>query len=218
MKDQPYSILKQNARSYQIMLLRDQEGRAFPWLAREFGISYIRVRQIYYQTKLKQIHLYLDHIAASLNHENARQIYKVFNAAYDSYQSWECVCAYLEKEHPDLLSAYRDGEPGMPLQFLQALPPLKPKLGKKTVARLIELRETEKMSYRDIAKRLRITPEKAKYAYGNFYHKQAQALLDDLIEKAGKQNEKSAIWEYYYQKYKNPKKRYDAIAQKQSFF
>lgn len=216
MKDYPYSILTQERRSYQIMLLRDQEGKPFSWIARNFGISSPRARQIYYRIKIKQIRLYLNHLAIALGHENTRKIREVIDKAYDSYQSWEYACAYLEKEYPEILNAYRDGEPGTPLEIIQSIPPLKPKLGKKTVSRLIELREVEKLPYPEIAKRLRITPEKAKFTYDWFYHKQAQALLDDLGKKAESQKEKSAILEYYYKKYRTPKKRYDALTKKGS--
>ena len=214
MKDYPYSILKQEDRSYQIMLLRDQEGKPFPGIAKRFGLSPSRARKLYYRIKIKQIRLYLNHIAAALGQENASQVYKIFDSAYESYQSWEFACAYLEKEYPEILREYRDGEPGAPLQFIQSLPPLKPKLDKKTVLRLVELRETEKLPYREIAERLKITPGKAKYTYDWYYHEQELALLDGLAEQAGSQKEKSAILEYYYQTYRTPKKRYEALAKK----
>lgn len=63
MKDIPYSILKQDERAYEIMLLRDQYGNTFTDIARECEISVARVVQIYNKIKIKQIRLYINHIA-----------------------------------------------------------------------------------------------------------------------------------------------------------
>ncbi len=78
--------------------------------------------------------------------------------------------AYLEKKYKDILTEYRDGEPGMPTQFVKSMPPFKPNLSKKTVARVVEIREVEKASFLAIAKELRMTQAKAKHTYEMFYH------------------------------------------------
>ena len=120
------------------------------------------------------------HIASVLGYESASQVENVFRNAYECYRDWTYACAYLEKKYKDILIEYRDGEPGMPIQFIRNMPPFKPKLSKKTVARVIELREVEKASFVTIAKELRMTQAKARHTYEMFYHKQVIALIHVL--------------------------------------
>ena len=211
MKDIPYSVLNQDERAYEIMLLRDQRGNTFADIAKEFEISAERVIQIYNKLKLKQIRLYINHIAVVLGYESTSQVKNVFDNAYECYQDWTYACAYLEKKYKDILIEYRDGEPGMPTQFIRNMPPFKPKLSKKTVARVIELRDVEKASFVTIAKELRMTQAKAKRTYEMFYHKQVLVLIKALQEKAESKEEKETIWNYYFRRYHSSKKRYDML-------
>lgn len=211
MKDIPYSELNQDKRAYKIMLLRDQHGNTFADIAKEFEISAGRAIQIYKKLKLKQIRLYINHIAAVLGYESTLQVKNVFDNAYECYQDRTYACAYLEKKYKDILIEYRDGEPGMPTQFIRNMPPFKPKMSQKTVARVIELRDVEKASFVTIAKELRITQAKAKHTYEMFYHKQVLALIKALQEKAESKEEKENIWNYYFRRYHSSKKRYDML-------
>lgn len=200
MKDMPYSELNQDKRAYEIMLLRDQHGNTFTDIAKEFEISPERAIQIYNKLKIKQIRLYINHIAAVLGYESTLQVKNVFDNAYECYQDRTYACAYLEKKYEDILIEYRDGEPGMPTQFIRNMPPFKPKLSKKTVARVIELRDVEKASFVTIAKELRITQAKAKHTYELFYHKQVLALIKGITGKGGKQRRKREHMELLFQK------------------
>ena len=83
MKDMPYSELNQDKRAYEIMLLRDQHGNTFTDIAKEFEISPERAIQIYNKLKIKQIRLYINHIAAVLGYESTLQVKNVFDNAYD---------------------------------------------------------------------------------------------------------------------------------------
>ena len=196
----PYSELNQDKRAYEIMLLRDQHGNTFTDIAKEFEISPQRAIQIYNKLKIKQIRLYINHIAAVLGYESTLQVKNVFDNAYECYQDRTYACAYLEKKYEDILIEYRDGEPGMPTQFIRNMPPFKPKLSKKTVARVIELRDVEKASFVTIAKELRITQAKAKHTYELFYHKQVLALIKGITGKGGKQRRKREHMELLFQK------------------
>lgn len=211
LKDIPYSVLKQKERGYEIMLLRDQHGNTFTDIAKEFEISVTRVKQLYDNLKRKQIRLYINHIAAALGYESCSQIQKVYDNAYECYQDWTYACAYLEKKYKDILMEYRHGEPGMPAQFIRNMPPFKPKLSKKTVARVIELRDIEKASFAAIAKEFRMTQAKARHTYEWFYHKKVLALIEALQEKAESREEKAAIWDYYFRRCHSSKKRYDML-------
>lgn len=211
MKNIPYSILKQDERAYEVMLLRDQHGNTFADIAKECEISVARVAQTYNKLKVKQIRLYINHIAVVLGYEGSSQIRKVYDNAYECYQGWSYACAYLEKKYKSILDEYRGGEPGMPIQFVRSMPPFKPKLSKETIARVIEMREVEKASYIAIAKELRMTPAKAKHTYEWFYHKQVLAFIEVLQKEANSYDEKMAIWEHYFKEYKTSKKRYDAL-------
>ena len=211
LKDIPYSELNQDKRAYEMMLLRDQHGNTFTDIAKEFGLSAARVIQIYNQLKLRQIRLYINHIAVALGYESVSQVDNVFWDAYECYLDKAYVCAYFEKRYKDILIEYREGEPGMPAQFIKNMPPFKPKLSEKTIARVIEMRDVEKASFVTIARELRITQAKAKHTYEMFYHKQVLALIEALQEKAESQEEKAAIWNYYFRRYHSSKKRFDML-------
>lgn len=211
LKDIPYGVLKQDERAYEIMLLRDQHDNTFIDIAKEYEISVAWSTQIYYRQKVKQIHLYINHIAVVLGCESISKIRKVFDDAKECYQDWTYACAYLEKKYKDILTGYRDGEPGMPTLFIRSMPPFKPKLSEKTIARVIEMREVEKMSFVKIAKELCITQAKAKRTYEMFYHKQVLEFISALQEKVESREEKMAISHYYFRGYKSSKKRYDML-------
>ena len=168
MKDIPYSVLTQDKRAYEVMLLRDQFDNTFADIAKEFEMSVSWAVQLYRRQKFRQKSLYVNHISIELGHGSTAQIRKVFDEAYEWYWDIACACAYLEKTYQDILTAYRDGEPGMPTQFLANMPPFKPRLSKKDAARVIEMRDIEKASFVTIAKELRITREKAKRTYDVF--------------------------------------------------
>ena len=157
MNDYPYSVLMKDERAYEIMQLRDQYDNTFTDLAKEYGLSAARVVQLYNRIKLKQVRLYIHHIAVVSGCENTLQMRDVYNAAFECYRDMAYVCAYLEKEYAGILTPYRAGEPGMPKRFLDTIPPFRKTLSKKAIDRVIEMREAEKASYRRIAEELHIT-------------------------------------------------------------
>ncbi|RGX54681.1 hypothetical protein DWV16_12900 [Anaerotruncus sp. AF02-27] len=211
LRDIPYSVLKQDARAYDIMLLRDQYGNTFSAIARDYEISAARVTQIYNHLKVKQIRLYINHIAIVSGHSGTSQIRKVFNAAYECYQDLPYACAYLEKKYRDILIEYRGREPGMPQEFIKGMPPFKPRLREEVVARVIEMREVEKASFVAIARELRMTQAKARHTYDMFYHRQVLELIKALQDQAKSKEEKDAIWEQYFRGNRTPKMRYDML-------
>ena len=75
--DYPYSLLKENTRSYAVMLLRDQEGCTFQSLAQDLHISPVRARELYCRIKLKQCRLYMQHISVVLGREDTSQMQQV---------------------------------------------------------------------------------------------------------------------------------------------
>lgn len=207
----PYSDLKQEERAYEIMLLRDQHNNTFADIAEEYTISVARAKQVYDRIKLKQIHLYINHIAFTLGHENDLLVSEAFYSAFECYWEMPYVCAYFEKKYKTILTEYRAGEPGLPSQFIKNMPPFKSKPSKKTVARVIEMREVEKASYIEIGKELKMTQAKAKHTYEWFYHQQAMVIIKSLQEKVESFEEKKAIWDSHFREYRTSKKRYDAL-------
>lgn len=73
------------------------------------------------------------------------------------------------------------------------------------------LRDQHESTFTSIAKKLHITPAKARHTYENFYHKQTVALIRDLKEKSKFNERELDIFEYYFTNYKSSKKRYDAL-------
>lgn len=211
LKDISYSELKQDGHAYEIMLLRDQYGNTFTAIAKEYERSIARITQLYNKIKCKQARLYINHISVVLGHSNTAQIGKIYADAYMWYQDRSYACAYLEKEYTDILKEYRNGEPGMPAQFIKDMPPFKPKLSKKTIARVIEMREVEKASFVAIAKDLRMTQAKARHIYEMFYHQKVLKFIMDLQEDAKNESDKYAVWRYYFRTNITSKKRFDML-------
>lgn len=166
-------------RSYEIMLLRDQ-GFSFTDIAKQYDIKYGRVAYYYQRLKVKQIILYINHIAFTLGHATKKEILSVFNAAIDFYCSFTYACAYLEMKYKDILDEYRQGEPGMPEEFIKALPPFKKKVSGKVVLRIVEMRDVEKATFTKIAEELHITGEKAKQEYDGYYRSKINEYINGL--------------------------------------
>lgn len=216
MKDIPYSVLKEDKRGYEILMLRDQYDNTFAAIARECGASTQWVRQIYSRMKMKQIRLYIRHISITLGHETTQQVNKIFTAARECYQDMPYACAYLEKKYKDILDKYRAGEPGMPEQFVKNLPPFRRTLRPQAVSRIVELREKEGAAFLAIAKELRLTPEKAKHTYDWFYNRQVLAYVDALQRGAKSFEEKWAIWCRYFGGRQSAKKHYERMLEEKS--
>ena len=97
MKDIPYSLLKKDGRAYEVMLLRDQYGHTFTDIAKKFNRTATWVSQIYYQQKIKQIRLYINHISVALGYDGVSPIRKVYEEASDWYQDYSYACAYFQQ-------------------------------------------------------------------------------------------------------------------------
>lgn len=211
LEDTPYNVLKQKEHAYEIMLLHDLQSIPFADIAKKFKISAAAAKDTYNRLKVKQIYLYINHIALVLGHKNILKIQKIYDNAYDYYQDRKYACAYLEKKYKDILTKYRNGEPGMPEKFIRNMPPFKPNLSKETIAKVIKLRETKKASFSAIANELNITTAKANRIYESFYHEQLLEIVNLLQENAKTKEEKEAIWNYCFDKYYSSKKRYDML-------
>ena len=214
LKDVPYSVLKDDKRAYEIMLLRDRSDSSFTDIAKAFSLSPPRIRQLYNRLKIKQTRLYINRISLALGHDDISQVTKVYEQAYECYQNRSCACAYLEKKYKSILTPYRDGEPGMPAKFLKALPPLKTEFTEQEMKRIIEMREAENAPFTEIAKEFHITREKAKHIYDWHYHKQAVALVNALTAQVESPQERMDIWDHYFRNNFTPKRRYEILIKK----
>ena len=161
-KDIPYSELKRDQKAYEIMILRDQYENTFSDIANEYEISIERVKQLYSRIKLKQINLYIKHIAAVTENKSESEVRKDYYNAADFYKNRTCACAYLEKKYKDILNKYRCGEPGMPEKFLEALPPYQENLSPEITDIIIKMKEKERKTFIEIGKELQLTREKTR--------------------------------------------------------
>ena len=216
LKDVPYHTLKRDERAYEILMLRDRYNNTFAAIAREYGISPMRARQIYVRMKREQSRLYIRHISIVLGHETTKDVTADFRAAYLRYQSLPYACAYLEKKYGDILKDYRAGEPGTPEQVIKRLPLSKREPSRAMIARMVEMRDIEKATFPAIAREMRITPEKAKYLYDSFYHRKVLAHIEALQKTAKTPAEKQAIWDRYFRGTRSPKKRYEMILEEKA--
>ena len=212
LKDIPYSTLSQDEPAYKIMMLRDQSNTRVTDIAKMYKISISRVRQIYHRLKTKQIRMYINHISIMLGHKNTSQIKEIYSNAYECYQDQAYACAYLEVMYKSILTKYRNGEAGMPAQFVKNMPLYKPLFGEAMTIRVLQLRDIKKASFIAIAEELYITQAKARDLYEKFYHKQVLELIEDLQAKAESKEEEKAIWNHCFEgKYKTAKSRYDEL-------
>lgn len=216
MKDIPYSTLKKDRRGFEILTLRDSDEHTFKEIADKYGISTVRARQIYNRVKGKQARLYIGHISIALGYENTEKIGALFKTAYQCYQDTSYACAYLEQKFKAILDEYRAGEPGMSEQFAKRLPPLKRTLSQKTISRIVEMREKEGATFLEIAKEMRITPEKARHAYDRFYHDRVLEYVKARQKEAESAEEAQAIWRRYFEPYRSSKKRYERIMEEET--
>ncbi len=215
MIDIPYSTLQEDKIGYQILLLREQQNQSFTAIASQLGVSPARVRQQYTKMKVRQVRLYLRHIAIVLGHENTAQVRNVFSTAMDCYQNYPYACGYLDKTYGEILEAYRAGEPGTPQEILEGLPPCPVKLGEKEVSRIVTMREEENASFRAIGRAFHITPEKARHTYEMVYHHKVLEYVEGLQQQAKSWEERMEIWQRYLGGSMSAKRRYERLLAEQ---
>ena len=213
-KNIPYSELKKDQKAYEIMILRDQYENTFSGIANEYEISTERVKQFYSRIKIKQAHLYINHIVSILGREKEKEIWQDYYDAADFYKNRTCACAYLEKKYKDILNKYRCGEPGMPEKFLKALPPYQENLSPEITEIIIKMKEKERKTFIEIGKELQLTREKTRALYESFYHKKNMVLIKILQDKVKTKKEKNDIWDFYFKNNWSSKKIYDMLTGK----
>lgn len=210
LKDIPYSILKKNEREYEIMIFSDRHNISWSVIAKEYNISTTSASTIYHRMKLKQINLYLNHIANVLKKDIA-ELKALYRDAMKCYYGVNYACAYIEKRFNDILTEYRAGEPGMPAEVIENLPQFKPDLDQETVKSLVAMREQEQLPFTKIAKELCITRSKAMHVYDLFYHQKLSEALKILKDKAEIPEEIAIIKAYHFSTNKSSKKGYEML-------
>ncbi len=214
MKDTPYSALKKDARAYEIMLLREQKEYSFTDIGKKLHMSTQYARLKYHELKYKQLRLYIKHIAFTLGYESIAQFRMILNQVYDCYQDSVYVSAYFEKEYGDILTEYRAGEPGAPESVMQTLPPFHFQFSQDITLCVVELRETYKKQYADIARELNITRAKAKSIYDAYYCTLLTELVGSLQSRAKTPEERKEICSYVYGGNTSCKVRYEMLKKK----
>lgn len=188
LSDIPYKNIMENNRMYDVWMRRDVYDNTFAEIAKEYGVSVNTVIDNYNKILRLKIRLYVNHLSIVYGCENTAYFRKIWGNAYECYAGEKYVVAYFEKEYADILSAYRNGEPGMPDRILRDLPPLQNEFSRHTVSSVIQLRETNGMTYAAIGTRLSLTKEKAEYLYNRYYHVLYNELLEKIIEITGDKN------------------------------
>ena len=211
MTDIPYSTLQEDKTGYQILLLREQQNQSFTAIASQLGVSPARVRQQYTKMKVRQVRLYIRHIAIALGHDNTAQVRNVFSTAMDCYQNYPYACGYLDKTYGEILEAYRAGEPGTPQEILEGLPPCPVKLGEEEISCIVTMREEENASFRAIGRAFHITPEKARHTYEMVYHHKVLEYVEGLQQQAKTWEERRELWRRYFGGHQSAKTRYENI-------
>lgn len=215
MIDIPYSTLQEDKIGYQILLLREQQNQSFTAIASQLSVSPARVRQQYAKMKVRQVRLYIRHIAIALGHENTTQVRKEFSTAMECYQNYPYACGYLDKTYGEILERYRAGEPGTPQEILEKLPPCPAELGEEEISRIVTMREEGKASFRAIGREFGITPEKARHTYEMVYHRKVLEYVEGLQQQARSWEERMEIWRRYFGGSMSAKRRYERLLAEQ---
>lgn len=202
----PYSSIKENERNYKIMLLLDEGTHTSTDVGGMLGMSPPQVQNIYRQMKRKEVRLYCDFLASHANGD--ANYYAIRLAAYNCYVDSKCVAAYFEKEYADILAEYRAGEPGMAQEIIDSLPPLREQFSKRTIARVVEMREAEHKTFAAIGKRLRMTDKKAQDLYQHYYHEKGMSLMEIIERKTGEN-----VQMKYFLAVRSAKRRYEMLMQ-----
>ena len=209
LNDIPYKNILKYERRYEIWRLHDVDNNSFAKIAKKYGLSVDTITSDYYKILSLKLNYYVNHLSIVHGHIDTTYFKKISLKAYECYRGMKYVLAYFEKEYAAILSEYRNGEPGLPEQFLLDLPPLREGFRKRTISSLIYLRETKGMTYSAIGKRLRLTKEKVTDLYNHHYHVLYCQLLEKLIEITGDASLNNDHWDTY--QLKNVKKKYDDL-------
>lgn len=185
LSDIPYRSIMDSGCKYDVWVLRDLYDKTFAAIVREYGVSVAAVISSYERVLFLKTECYVNHLSIVHGYENTAYFREIWRSALDCYCGRNYVVAYFEKEYADILSEYRNGAPGMPERFLQALPPLRNQFSKQTISSIIRLRETEGLTYAAIGKRLRMTKEKAAHLYNHHYHALYYRLSEKIMEMTG---------------------------------
>lgn len=209
LNDIPYKNIINNGRKYNVWVLRDVYDNTFSDIAKKYGVSVGTIVDNYNKILWLKVKYYVNHLSIVHGYENTAHFSKIWRSAYECYASAKYVVAYFEKEYADILSEYRNGEPGMPERILRNLPPFRNEFSKHTISSVIRLRETNGMTYAAIGKRLRMTKEKAGDLYIHYYHVLYYELSNKIMEITGDKNLRDKYDEAFHIGY--AKKKYDCL-------
>ena len=73
------------------------------------------------------------------------------------------------------------------------------------------MREEEKLTFKEIGRRLDITQKSARNTYENYYYQKSMELIQILLERNNFGPESIKIMEHYLLGYKKVKERYEAL-------
>ena len=209
LSDIPYKDIMNNGRKYDVWVLRDVYGNTFVDIARDYDVSVSTIVNNYEKLLSLKLQYYVNHLSIVHGYEDKKHFRKICISAFECYCERKYIVAYFEKEYADILREYRDGEPGMPEQFLRDLPPLRYEFSKRTISSVIRLRETNGMTFIAIGKRLRMTKEKAEDLYNHYYHTLYYELSEKIMEITGDKDLRERYWKKFHVGYS--KQKYDCL-------
>ncbi|MCI8842902.1 MAG: hypothetical protein HFF08_02170 [Oscillospiraceae bacterium] len=211
LSDIPYKNLLDKGRKYDVWMLRDVYNNTFADIAREYRVSVSTIVSDYEKILFLKTKYYINHLSIVQGYENTAHFRKIWWSAFDCYCGIKYVVTYFEKEYADILKEYRNGEPGMPDEMIQALPPLRSKFNKRVISNIIYLRETEGLTYAAIGKRLRVTKEKANNLYNHYYHDLYFQLSERIMNITGDMDLRDKYQKAFH--VGNGKKQYDCLVE-----
>lgn len=111
-------------RAYWIMQQKESGGKSLAEIAQMLGITHSAVNQSYRHAKSRRSHLYLRAVCEATG-KSCDELLQLYKRLHEEYGEDNYISAYLEKEYGELLSVFREGEPGVPDVIIQKLPPLR---------------------------------------------------------------------------------------------
>lgn len=209
LSDIPYKNIMDNGRKYNVWVLRDVYDNTFADIARKYGVSVGTIISNYQKMLSLKLKYYVNHLSIVYGYENTVYFREIWKNAFDCYCGRNYVVAYFEKAYADILSEYRNGEPGMPERILRTLPPLRNRFSPQTISNVLRLRETSGLTYAAIGKRLHMTKEKAEDLYNYHYHILYYQLSEKIMEITGDMNLRDKYQSAFH--VGSGKKKYDCL-------
>lgn len=190
-------FIEENSLNYKILEMKFKQGKSHREIATALNKSTNTIGEHYRMFSWSLYLCYFRYLESIGLEVDAMDI-------EDFYENSVHAVSYLEKTYSEELNSFRGGRPPVFIQNIKSLPPYR-KLTDRQVfnleKKIVKARESQGRTFLDIGKELKITWEKARHMYRNYYHRKVMEALDRIKEQTGN-DLSNFIFEYSHYSYK----------------